>query len=358
MRWIETAVLGVFLAAAPLTASPGQQPRADALEIKELQDSFELSVPVSRLIMTMPKGNLSRKNLGAGGATNNPRYFSFVDSTSGLIISGWFEPEESYRGAEKLWKSETEAWKRRGDPSPQNVSFMKAGDWDVIAYEMQMSIAGSNSHLRAERAEKGTWIDVHMSLTSDRTSAEARARLLEVLNQIQVKEKAESGPPPPANGVAIVEAGETYEVSYPASKLILVIPKGDLAPEKLPSDKAEPQFFYLTGSEIMAYGYFRPAKSFPGVERVWENEIKVLKAGGFEKVPTNVSFKKVGNWETVNYDLEAPVPGMSLPGIRGGWVFGETWIDLTLRILSKRPVEEARAKLEDLLKTIEVRPAQ
>lgn len=188
MRWMETALLGLLLSAAALAASPGQQARDGAIQIKKSKDSFELTVPVSRLIMIIPKGNLSREDLGAGGAAASPRYFSFVDHKSSLIISGWFESEEGYAGAETFWKRETARWKQ----APENVSFTKVGDWDVIAYDIPMPIPGSNSHFRAELAKKGTWIDVHMSLTSDRSSAESRAKLLEVLNQIQVKEKEDS----------------------------------------------------------------------------------------------------------------------------------------------------------------------
>jgi hypothetical protein len=220
-----------------------------------------------------------------------------------------------------------------------------------------MPIPGSNSHLRAELAEKGTWIDVHMSITSDRSSAESRATLLEALNQIQVNEKASSEQPKQARPVAIVEARDTYEVSYPASKLILVIPKSALAPSRPPGEDAGPQFFTLSGSGTTGYGYFRPAKSFPGVKKVWENELQILKAAGFQKVSTDVAFKKVGNWEAIIYDLGAPIPGMGLPGIRAAWVQGETWIDLTLRTFSDSPIEESKARLEELLKSIEVRAA-
>ena len=42
------------------------------------------------------------------------------------------------------------------------------------------------AHLRAEHAAAGTWIDLHLSLTSDDDVDALRARLLDFLKQISV----------------------------------------------------------------------------------------------------------------------------------------------------------------------------
>ncbi len=79
-------------------------------------------------------------------------------------------------------------WNRRGLPEPQDVSFVKIGNWDAIVYDIAFS-QGSNSHIRAHLLEAGTWIDIHLSISSERRSPENRARLQDLLKAIQVKEK-------------------------------------------------------------------------------------------------------------------------------------------------------------------------
>ena len=97
----------------PFAATPDEQ----QLQIAETPDSFRLSVPVSRLVMTLPKGKLAVVKESNGGGAASPRYFHFEDSTRGIIVSGWFESADSYKGIEQFWKGETDAWKRNPFPS-------------------------------------------------------------------------------------------------------------------------------------------------------------------------------------------------------------------------------------------------
>jgi hypothetical protein len=169
-------------------AAAASAPRSDALQVASLETSYELSVPVSRLVMTIPKGKLTRGPAGAGG--NHPRYFYFLDGT--LNVSGWFEPAEKFRGITSFWEGETRGWQSRGLPEPRNVAFGKVGEWDAVFYDMELpggTSTASNTHIRAHWVQSGTWIDVHLSLTSPRPAAEARAELQSFLETIQVKEK-------------------------------------------------------------------------------------------------------------------------------------------------------------------------
>jgi hypothetical protein len=45
------------------------------------------------------------------------------------------------------------------------------------------------SHLRAHWVQAGTWIELHLSITSSRASADNRAALLALLGEIRVSEK-------------------------------------------------------------------------------------------------------------------------------------------------------------------------
>jgi len=157
------------------------------LQIRESAQGYELSVPSSRLVMTLPK-SLVRANNPFGGAANNPRYFYFVDHAAFLNLSGWFEPPQKFTSVKALWEGETREWARQGLPQPRDVSFEKIDKWEVVVYDMPSPI-GSSAHIRAHWVQAGTWIEMHISITSKSTSAESRAKLLELLKAIQVKEK-------------------------------------------------------------------------------------------------------------------------------------------------------------------------
>lgn len=182
----------LFLAATvslvSYTAGCGGPSKYEALQINETIQGYELTVPASRLIMTIPKGSLSLRENRIGGATDNPRYFFLEDKASSLIISGWFESEQRFPGIKKLWEDDTKEWSRSGQPEPQAVSFVKVDAWDAIIYDKPIS-TGTNSHIRGEWLQAGTWIDVHLSITSDRPSADSRAKLMALLKTIQMKAK-------------------------------------------------------------------------------------------------------------------------------------------------------------------------
>lgn len=177
----------------PLTliASP---PQEGTLQVEDLKDCYQLSVPVSQLIMKIPKGGLKLKISPKGPATQGPRYFDFDDDARHLIISGWYESADHYPGVKKFWEGETNGWKRRGFPKPQDVSLTKVGGWDAVFYDQ--SIQGTpvaSSHSRAEWVEAGTWIDLHIEVTSDSPSAERREEISAFLKTIQVTKRSENG---------------------------------------------------------------------------------------------------------------------------------------------------------------------
>ena len=160
----------------------------DRIAIVERAEGFELTVPVSNLVLRIPKSGLSQKKSQSGGATDDKRYFLFEDATKQLIVSGWFEPQEEFSGITKFWETETSAWKQNKLPQPKTVSFKKIGKWDAVVYQMVVP-SGSNSHIRAHWVEAGTWIDLHLSANSDASESENTARLEALLNRIEVVKK-------------------------------------------------------------------------------------------------------------------------------------------------------------------------
>lgn len=185
MRKAMTIAATVAVCVTAVAAAPPEVADNEQLAVVEAGDTFRLSVPVSRLVMNIPRSGFTVVQDSRTGARANPRYFHLEDKARGMIISGWFEPAHLYRGVEPLWKGETEAWKKKGLPKPRNESFVKVEKWDAVLYDMKVP-GGSNTHIRAEWVELGTWIDVHISVTTAEPIDVARAMAMDVLRGIQV----------------------------------------------------------------------------------------------------------------------------------------------------------------------------
>ena len=158
------------------------------LDVSVEDGNYVLAVPVSRVSMRFPRGALVESPKNAGGATNSPRYFYFTDVNHGFQLSGWFESDKGYKGIDGFWKSEN----RDDRLKVKNQSIEKQGQWDVILYETfppGLPPKSRQSHIRAEYAHAGTWIDMHCSIVSERPNAELREELLAFLQSIKIEER-------------------------------------------------------------------------------------------------------------------------------------------------------------------------
>ena len=163
-------------------------PRPDRLTIIEQPEAYELTVPVSRLVMTIPKEGLTQKESSRADATASPRYFSLENKKATILLSGWFEPQDGFPGMVKFWEAETSAWSRGKLPKPTNVTFKKIGGWDAVIYQLPPA-GGSGSHIRAHWLQAGTWIDIHLSSHGEGSADEKTASLESLLEKIRVSEK-------------------------------------------------------------------------------------------------------------------------------------------------------------------------
>jgi hypothetical protein len=165
-------------------------PNNATLHAQQTTDAYVLSVPVSQLEMTIPHDGLVRGSPSHGGSTASPRYFYFEDRQEAIILSGWFESQDRFKGLQAFWAEEVESWLRHRMPLPKDVLFEEIGGWQAIQYEMAVPVPGiCNLHLRAHWIQAGTWIDIHLSVTSRSSAAVLRERLVRLLNSIIVKEK-------------------------------------------------------------------------------------------------------------------------------------------------------------------------
>jgi len=188
MRFAGRALLLALLFVAGACSTPGGD-SSQSIEISAANDGYRLSVPVSRLTMTLPQGNWSRKQKAIGGGTNSPRYFYFEDGKEeSLILSGWFEPDRLFEGVPAYWEKGKKAFKEQGLPEPVNVSFEKLGGWDTVMYDHNFGKIIS-THLRAHWVQSGTWIDLHLSTTTYGSSADNRKKLKSLLRGISISDK-------------------------------------------------------------------------------------------------------------------------------------------------------------------------
>ena len=190
MKNKRAVAFAIAILAAACSTPPA--PRSDeAIQVTETGKVFTLSVPVSQLTMTLPRGTWFRKDKSAlGGGTVNPRYFYFEDANeASLILSGWFEPDRLYSGsASKQWAKDAAALKKAAAPEPVNVSYEKIGGWDTVMYDHMFEKMVS-SHMRAHWVQAGTWIELHLSTTTGQSAAENRKKLKSLLRAISVAQK-------------------------------------------------------------------------------------------------------------------------------------------------------------------------
>ncbi len=163
-------------------AEPGR------VTVTESGDNYEITVPVSRLRMVIPKEHFVPAPEQAG---NDSTYFQLTDATKNIFVSGWIEPQDEFKGIQKFWAGETAAWKKNNLPPPEATEFMKIGKWDAVTYQIALP-SGSNPHIRAHWLQDGTWIDLHLSMVSDLPKADSMRLLEAFLTQIRVSAKSGS----------------------------------------------------------------------------------------------------------------------------------------------------------------------
>lgn len=189
-RVVQSFLIASFLLLGGCATTNGVD-SSQRVQISEADGRYRVHVPASRLVMTLPGRGWSMKPNNVGGGTASPRYFYFENPAEKLILSGWIEPDRMYTGARQLWKEESEKQKKAGMPPTTNVAYEKMAGWDSVMYDYVFG-KHTSSHLRGHWVQSGTWIDVHLSTTTNDSSAENRARLKALLRAISVSTKPDA----------------------------------------------------------------------------------------------------------------------------------------------------------------------
>jgi hypothetical protein len=177
----------LLVAAVVVAVAPGSLLAAgkDALVVKERDGLYVLSVPAAKAELRFPKAGFERFEAAAGGATNSPRYFAFRDKGTGIILSGWIEPERLYKGFAERWGEDRARYIAKGLKMEQEV-VRKVGDWDCAFYFVVLNGGIRQANLRACRVSEGAWFDLHLSHNAPGSSFDV---LEATLRSIQVGKK-------------------------------------------------------------------------------------------------------------------------------------------------------------------------
>jgi hypothetical protein len=186
LRFIAIA-LSTFLTAIA-AGNNANLPTSESIAISLTADSIEITVPVSNLVLKCPKASFIVDDSHRGGAASSPRYFWLGDKSTGAVVSGWFESAEGAGDLRKSWVTEMAELKKKGFGEPMAVEERQIGPWRTITYGIAIP-SGSSTHIRASLVQSGTWIDIHLSVSSGAPVEETRRIVTELLSSLEVQKK-------------------------------------------------------------------------------------------------------------------------------------------------------------------------
>lgn len=188
VKYLRTALFVVALLCTSFGTASAASPGDTALIVVTEGDTLVLTVPVSKVHLSIPRGNLTRYEEPGSGATASPRYFQFRDDAKGLVISGWFESESSWQSWKKFLAGEFAGLIKSEYPPSKDPESVTAGPWHGFSYDVDLKSAKS-ANLRVELFKAGTWIDLHISVTSVGSITDARSQAMAFLKKVEVKKK-------------------------------------------------------------------------------------------------------------------------------------------------------------------------
>lgn len=157
---------------------------SNAVLMTDEAESIVISVPASRLTLTLPKSGFSRARPQNPGSSADSRRFFLADGRAMVSLTGRFDASERFSGVK-----EPSVGQVQGRPlSVANPAYGKLGEWEIVEYEAvgaPVELAGLVAHL----VKAGTWIELHLGASSARSMSEKRAQLADILRAIRVTEK-------------------------------------------------------------------------------------------------------------------------------------------------------------------------
>ncbi len=189
---------------------------------------------------------------------------------------------------------------------------------------------------------------------SDPVNAEAAAMLEGAVHS--TKQTALQNQAVPPHALQITSTEQAHVLTVPASRLVMRLPLGGLSltNSAIGGSAANPRYFHFRddAKQVIISGWFESDQAFPGLQKIWADEVTVSKKNGLPDAQ-HVVFGRLGNWETIAY--ERAVPNFTNTHLHAHWVQAGTWIDLHASLTTNGSSQDARAKLESLLRAIVVK---
>ena len=190
ISYVRLHLIGILLGAlVPLAAAySANLDTSKRIAVSVTTDSIDITVPVSNLILKCPRASFVLDNSHHSGAASSPRYFKLEDKSTGAVLSGWFESAVGAGDLKKSWVAEMAELKRKGFGEPMAVEEGQVGQWRTITYGIETP-SGSSTHIRASVVQSGTWIDIHLSVSSEAPAEETRGIVTDLLSSLTVQAK-------------------------------------------------------------------------------------------------------------------------------------------------------------------------
>ncbi len=188
MTTIRITALALGLAMAGCAAP--EMPVESRIAVVPHDARFDISVPMSHVVLQVPRGDLQVAPASGQGAAGSPRYF-ILKGASGLVISGWIEPARLYKPLDETLGQEFAGMAKDGVAKPVNVAKSRVGAFDVFTFDMPLNQSVAAADVRASWHDEDTWIDLHLSCTgSAATIAQLRTQVLDALRGLSVQAKS------------------------------------------------------------------------------------------------------------------------------------------------------------------------
>jgi hypothetical protein len=160
---------------------------------------------------------------------------------------------------------------------------------------------------------------------------------------------------PEGETLHVFELPEGYVLNVPVSTLAVTIPRKDLKNSTGKGSKLNPRYFLFQNErrpDISISGWIEPAKDFTSTKKILEGDQIQWEINGLPN-PTDVEFKKIGNWDAVFYNLK--LLGNMHSSVRAHWIQENTWIDMHISSLTEgKTTRQCRATISKLLGQIQV----
>jgi hypothetical protein len=163
-----------------------------------------------------------------------------------------------------------------------------------------------------------------------------------------------------SKALAITSSGDCWTLHMPSRAVSLRLPR-TLEPspwERADNSKPDPDYFSFERHRQMFYveGNLRSAADFKGKHDLSKKFIEHL-GRDVKMAPKNVSFSQIGDWDVVIYDDDA-LRGAHHTNIRAELVRDDTWIYLWAHAGTRGDIQNARAQLVELIRSLVVTPVK